>query len=267
MKNHHFSHLHHIPPSAQPLGGRRFHRGHHGSAEAGAENLHPPHRGPYGRAHGSHEGHEGPHHRGPRMHAGHSGPGGFGPHGGHGHGGHGEHGHGGHPGHRGGGGRGRGGDGGSRRPLERGDLRLLLLALIEQQPRHGYELIQLIGELFEGAYVPSPGVVYPTLSLLEDMGLIAAEEEGGRKRYAITDAGREQANTDRATIEAAQERTRDSARRVRKAAIPAPVREAMEQLKGTLVRRQHSWTEEEAARVAQLIAQAVAGIDPDNAPA
>ncbi|MGB3394282.1 MAG: PadR family transcriptional regulator [Stenotrophomonas sp.] len=175
------------------------------------------------------------------------------------------HGHGGpHPGHRGGG---RGGDGGSRRPLGRGDLRLLLLALIEQQPRHGYELIQLIGELFGGAYAPSPGVVYPTLALLEDMGLIAAEQDNGRKRYAITVAGREQIDANREMIEAAQARTRDSARRMAKATIPAPVREAMEQLKRALLDRQGLWNDDEAVRVARILMQARGRIDADDASA
>lgn len=257
MKTSPFSASHHPHPPGSRFGHRLFERGHHAHGDSGPHgdgsrfHRHGPH--PQDRIRGSHEGHGGPHGHGPHLH---------GARGEQGRGGH--PGHPGHPGHRGGGRGGRGGDGGSRRPLGRGDLRLLLLALIEQQPRHGYELIQLIGELFGGAYVPSPGVVYPTLALLEDLGLIAAEEEGGRKRYAITDAGREQANTDREAIEAARERTEDSARRVRKAAVPMPVREAMELLKGTLIRREHSWSDEEAARVARIIAEAAARIDPET---
>lgn len=71
------------------------------------------------------------------------------------------------------------------------ELRLVLLKLIEEQPRHGYDLIRDIEERTGGAYAPSPGVVYPTLTLLADMALIdEAPSEGSRKLFAVTDAGR-----------------------------------------------------------------------------
>lgn len=88
-----------------------------------------------------------------------------------------------------GGGGGRGGRG-RRRMFDSGELRIVLLALIEKEPRHGYDLIKGIEEMTGGDYAPSPGVVYPTLSLLEDTGLIASvETEGSRKAFRITDAG------------------------------------------------------------------------------
>lgn len=91
----------------------------------------------------------------------------------------------------GGGGRGgRGGGRGRRRMFDSGELRIVLLALIEKEPRHGYDLIKAIEDLTGGTYAPSPGVVYPTLSLLEDTGMIASvETEGARKAFRITDAG------------------------------------------------------------------------------
>lgn len=90
---------------------------------------------------------------------------------------------------RGGGGGGRGGRG-RRRMFDSGELRIVLLALIEKEPRHGYDLIKAIEEMTGGDYAPSPGVVYPTLSLLEDTGLIASvETDGARKAFRITDAG------------------------------------------------------------------------------
>ena len=71
-----------------------------------------------------------------------------------------------------------------------GELRLVLLKLIADEPRHGYELIKAIEELTGGAYAPSPGVVYPTLTLLDEMELIAQQaSEGARKRFAATEAG------------------------------------------------------------------------------
>ena len=77
------------------------------------------------------------------------------------------------------------------RRMESGELRLLLLKLIAEEPRHGYDLIRAIEELSGGEYVPSPGVVYPTLTLLQDMGLIEeAPDEGSRKPFEATEAGR-----------------------------------------------------------------------------
>jgi len=77
-----------------------------------------------------------------------------------------------------------------RRVFDAGELRLVLLKLIADQPRHGYDLIRAIEELTHGAYAPSPGVVYPTLTMLQDMGLIEeAKGEGSRKAFAITGEG------------------------------------------------------------------------------
>ncbi len=82
-------------------------------------------------------------------------------------------------------------DGGRRRRMfDGGELRLVLLKLIEEQERHGYDLIRALEERTGGAYAPSPGVVYPTLTLLDDMGLIEARQaEGAKKLFGITEAG------------------------------------------------------------------------------
>jgi DNA-binding PadR family transcriptional regulator len=80
----------------------------------------------------------------------------------------------------------------SRRMFESGELRLVLLRLIADEPRHGYDLIRAIEELTGGEYAPSPGVVYPTLTLLQDMGFIEETQgEGARKPFQITAAGTE----------------------------------------------------------------------------
>src|SRR3954471_22158436 len=79
----------------------------------------------------------------------------------------------------------------SRRMFESGELRLVLLKLIADEPRHGYDLIRAIEDLTGGEYAPSPGVIYPTLTLLQDMGLIEeAPVEGARKPFQATDEGR-----------------------------------------------------------------------------
>lgn len=85
----------------------------------------------------------------------------------------------------------RGGGRRGGRMFAGGELRLLLLHLVAEQPRHGYDLIRAVGDLAGGEYAPSPGVVYPTLNLLVDEGLIAEEtDESPRKAFAVTDAGR-----------------------------------------------------------------------------
>ncbi|HEY0112143.1 MAG TPA: PadR family transcriptional regulator [Allosphingosinicella sp.] len=85
----------------------------------------------------------------------------------------------------------RGRRGGRRRMFEAGQLRLVLLKLIADQPRHGYDLIRAVEELTHGEYAPSPGVVYPTLTMLQDMGLIEeTAAEGSRKLFAATAEGR-----------------------------------------------------------------------------
>jgi DNA-binding PadR family transcriptional regulator len=96
-------------------------------------------------------------------------------------------------GHRDGGPEGFGGRGrgrmGAGRFFEQGDLRLVVLKLIAEKPSHGYELIKAVEEAAGGAYAPSPGVIYPTLTLLEDLGYAAVSEAGGRKLYTITPEG------------------------------------------------------------------------------
>jgi DNA-binding PadR family transcriptional regulator len=80
----------------------------------------------------------------------------------------------------------------SKRMFESGELRLVLLKLIADEPRHGYDLIRAIEDMTGGEYAPSPGVVYPTLTLLQDMGLIEeSKEKGARKPFQITKEGRD----------------------------------------------------------------------------
>lgn len=83
-----------------------------------------------------------------------------------------------------------GGEGREGRVFDSGDLRLVILAMLAEKPRHGYEIIKALGERVGGDYSPSPGVVYPTLSMIEDMGYATtAQEQGGRKLYTLTAEG------------------------------------------------------------------------------
>jgi len=80
---------------------------------------------------------------------------------------------------------------GGGRMFDQGDLKLVILRLLDEKPRHGYEIIKELEERSHGRYTPSAGAIYPTLTMLEDLGYaVATPEEGGKKVYAITDAGR-----------------------------------------------------------------------------
>src|SRR5690349_24222152 len=110
----------------------------------------------------------------------------------------------------------------SRRMFESGELRLVLLKLIADEPRHGYDLIRAIEELTGGEYAPSPGVVYPTLTLLQDMGLIEeAPGEGPRKSYQVTGEGLAHLEERSEEVEGLFERLRDLAPRESQSAGPA----------------------------------------------
>lgn len=117
-------------------------------------------------------------------------------------------------GHPGGGHRGRGGFGGfgdfgdgeggmpRGRKFSSDDLQLLLIALLAEEPRHGYELIKALQVRSNGFYSPSPGMVYPALTYLEELGYATVELEGNRKRYSLADTGRAHldANRERADL-------------------------------------------------------------------
>jgi DNA-binding PadR family transcriptional regulator len=154
------------------------------------------------------------HHHGHHRHARHCGPRGFGGRGGFG-------------------GRfGFGEEGGrSRRLFDGGELRLVLLKLIADEPRHGYDLIRAIEERTGGAYAPSPGVVYPTITMLQDMGHIEEQaSEGAKRSFAATEAGRaylEQKADEVAALFARLDAIGAAARRTE----GSPVRRAMQNLR------------------------------------
>jgi DNA-binding PadR family transcriptional regulator len=75
--------------------------------------------------------------------------------------------------------------------FEKGDLKYIILDLINEKPYHGYEIIRELEDRFHGFYSPSPGSVYPMLQLLEDLGYVSSAERDGKKVYTITDAGKE----------------------------------------------------------------------------
>jgi DNA-binding PadR family transcriptional regulator len=171
------------------------------------------------------------------------------------------------------GGRGKGGGGRSDwfrvgRMLAQGDLKLLALALIAEQPRHGYELIKLIEDKTRGAYSPSPGVVYPTLTFLEEAGYVTAEAEGAKKRYTITDEGRAYLEENReiadmvlARLAAIGEKLDRMRRKWRSEGdeeetnVPKLVDAALENLREVAVKRLEAGTDAEA-RIVEILMRA-----------
>lgn len=165
------------------------------------------------------------------------------------------------------GGRGGGhGGGGARRGARMfagGELRLLLLQLVSEQPRHGYDLIRAVGDLAGGEYAPSPGVVYPTLALLVDEGLIVEEADTGpRKAFAATTAGRaelEGRTTEIAAIVARLKAVGDQ----RERSESPPVRRAMGNLHAVLRNRAlaEGFATETAHAIADILDEAARKIE------
>ncbi|WP_374414041.1 helix-turn-helix transcriptional regulator [Novosphingobium colocasiae] len=188
-------------------------------------------RGPFGGhdRHRDERGQFGYHHVHPHRHGRHAmglGPRGFDPEGGAPFAG-------GFPGGFGGG---RGG-GRRRRIFDQGELQVLLLALIVESPRHGYDLIRAIEALSGGAYAPSPGVVYPALTYMEEAGTIApVADDSARKAFEATAQGRAQAEADAEKAETLRTRLAALAQE-RERLDPAPVRRAMHNLKLALHER------------------------------
>jgi DNA-binding PadR family transcriptional regulator len=151
---------------------------------------------------------------------------------------------------------------GRPRLFDHGELRLVILALIAERPRHGYELIKAIEDRLGGAYSPSPGVVYPTLTLLEELGHVAvAPTEGGRKLHSVTDAGREHLSVHAAALQAAFARM-DNAASTQSNNPPTAIVRAMETVKLALRLRlaARPLTIEEADSVARALDEAATQI-------
>jgi DNA-binding PadR family transcriptional regulator len=156
---------------------------------------------------------------------------------------------------------GRGGGGG--RIFGPGDLRLVLLSLIQTKPRHGYELIKELEQKFGGGYTPSPGSVYPTLTLLDELGHIrAANTEGTKRPFEITAEGSEYLLQNQAALQSALARMDMAARAFSGEAPPSELHHAMHTLKASLMFHRGAWDEKETQRVRRIIeeaAQAIAG--------
>ena len=151
---------------------------------------------------------------------------------------------------------GRGGPG--RRMFGPGDLRIVALALIEEEPRHGYDLIKAIEAMFGGAYAPSPGVVYPTLSMLADEGLIAGAEDGAGKRiFSLTEAGQAWLDENRTAVDGVMQRMALAARLISGEQTPDVVKEALHTLRQAVIMKPGDWSDPETAKVVEALMKAV----------
>ncbi len=153
----------------------------------------------------------------------------------------------------------------ARRMLVQGDLRLLALALIAQAPRHGYEIIKLVEEKTADWYSPSPGIVYPTLTYLEEAGYVTASTEGSKKLYTITDEGKAYLDANRDIIKVVLDRLsalgervgrwRRAARGEREDQLPPLVEAAFTHLRETVAKRIENDADDES-RLVEILARA-----------
>ena len=154
----------------------------------------------------------------------------------------------------------------AKRILAQGDLRLIALALIAEQPRHGYEIIKLFEEKTGDWYSPSPGIVYPTLTYLEEAGHVTASAEGSKKLYTITDEGRAWLEANRDVVDAVLDRLTALGERVngwrravrresnKRRTLPPLVEAAFDHLRETVGQRLESDDTAEA-RLVEILAR------------
>ena len=159
--------------------------------------------------------------------------------------------------------RGRRHGGGMRRMFDQGDLKFVVLALIAEQPRHGYEIIKEIESRVGGAYAPSPGVIYPLLTMLEEMGQVElSPSEGAKKLFAITEQGKSELEANKANVDALFERIAAARESFSSGRAPQIVR-AIENLRLALRLRMERGplSEEEVAQVAAALDTAAQAIE------
>ena len=124
-------------------------------------------------------------------------------------------------------GRHRGGPFGGRgsRMFDSGALRLVVLGLIAEEPRHGYDIIKALETRFQGAYSPSPGAIYPMLQMMEEADLLVSETHGNKRLYTITDAGRAWLEENRAELDRINEQLEEAAGDMQGVALGEAIRE------------------------------------------
>jgi len=147
-----------------------------------------------------------------------------------------------------------------RQWFESGDMKYVILKLLQDKPRHGYEVMKELEERMHGCYSPSPGTVYPTLQWLEDEGLVTARDVDGKKVYEVTDAGRQFLQEHRDVVDDIFDRVREAVDRVAGGGM-VDVNRALGRVVKAVYRA--GWKVDEAARkrVAELLAKAAEEIE------
>ena len=153
-------------------------------------------------------------------------------------------------------GRHRGGPFGGRggRMFDPGALRLVVLGLIAEEPRHGYDIIKALEAKFEGAYSPSPGAIYPMLQMLEEADLVSSEAHGNKKLYSITEEGRAYLAENQAELDRINAQIAESSEEVSGAALGQEVKALGFAVFSRL--RSGSLTAEQAAKARDILKRA-----------
>lgn len=152
---------------------------------------------------------------------------------------------------------------GRERLFDNGELRLVILGAIAEKPSYGYEIIKSIEERLAGSYAPSPGVVYPTLTMLEEEGFaVVASTEGSKKRYAATDQGRDYLKENQSALKAIEQRIEQAGKVFGRERSPQIMR-ALMNLKLALKMRSRSGklSPEQTRKIAEAIDAAARVID------
>ncbi len=151
---------------------------------------------------------------------------------------------------------------GRRRMFGRSEFRLVLLSLIAEQPRHGYDLIKAMEERSGGHYSPSPGVIYPALAMLADEGLVVEQaSEDQRRSYALTEAGRHELDAEPEQAEAAMARLTRLGERAERQSAPSIERAAASLFMAVAQRMRSERNEELPHRIAEILDEAARRIE------
>jgi DNA-binding PadR family transcriptional regulator len=152
--------------------------------------------------------------------------------------------------------------GGRERMFEAGDVKLVILKLLSEQPSYGYQLIKTMEERLAGGYTPSAGVIYPTLTLLEEEGLAASTVENNKKVYSVTPEGTQYLEENKRRVDALFERLEEAGRGFERGRSPA-IMKAFHNLRGAVMARvsRGNATAEHIQKIAEAINAAAKAID------
>lgn len=152
--------------------------------------------------------------------------------------------------------------GGRERMFDAGDLKLVILKLLSEQPSYGYQLMKTMEERLAGGYMPSAGVIYPTLTMLEEEGLASSSVENNKKVYSVTTEGLEYLQQNKRRVEALFQRLEEAGRGFERGRSPE-IMKAFHHLRTAVVARvsRESTTTEQIGKIAEAINAAAKAID------